>query len=344
MGLAATLTLAGPACNVYGTDVDSLSLLVQYQTGQRLHISITPTTITPANESWYILSTDFVPAPSQGAGSMTTSDLTFTWSNDNSFNFKVTRNKTGDILFSTIGTKLVYENQFIEFVTAESEDYNLYGLGETIHGLRLGNNFTKTMWAADVGDPIDYNIYGSHPFYLETRYFDQNGKLLSGEPNPDSTYTSMSHGVYLRNAHGQEILLRPSNVTWRTLGGSIDLYFFSGPSQPEVTSQYLNVIGLPMMQQYWGFGFHQCRWGYGNWTETEGVVNSYKEFGIPLETIWNDIDYMSFYRDFENDPIRFSYSEGQAFLKRLHANGQHYVPIIDSAIYVPNAVSGPFDP
>lgn len=42
------------------------------------------------------------------------------------------------------------------------------------------------------------------------------------------------------------------------------------------------------------------------------------------------------YRDFENDAVRFGYAEGKQFLSKLHANGQHYVPIVDSAIYVPN--------
>jgi alpha-glucosidase len=49
-----------------------------------------------------------------------------------------------------------------------------------------------------------------------------------------------------------------------------------------------------------------------------------------------DIDYMKQYRDFENDPERFSYEEGAQFLAKLHANHQHYVPIVDSAIYAPN--------
>lgn len=129
-GLTADLTMAGAACNVYGTDIESLSLLVEYQTDQRLHVSVTPKAITATNESWYILSTDFVPAPNQEGGSMATSDLTFSWSNDKSFNFEITRNQTGDVIFSTSGTKLIYENQFIEFVTAESENYNVYGLGE----------------------------------------------------------------------------------------------------------------------------------------------------------------------------------------------------------------------
>ncbi|EXJ87313.1 alpha-glucosidase [Capronia epimyces CBS 606.96] len=344
-GVTAHLTLAGTACNVYGTDVQDLDLLVEYQTNARLHVSIRPSHVTSQNESWYLLSTDYVPAPNQENGQTTTSDLTFSWENtsESGFGFNVTRNGTGEVLFSTTGTKLVFENQFIELVTHQEEKYNLYGLGEVIHGLRLGNNLTRTIYAADVGDPIDYNLYGSHPFYLQTKYFevgDHNRTTLVTEPldtsNATSNYTSLSHGVYLRNAHGMEVLLRATNVTWRTLGGSLDLYFFSGPTQPDVTQQYLNVIGEPALQNYWGFGFHQCRWGYQNWSVTEDVVNNYERFAIPLEVIWNDIDYMNHYRDFDNDPIRFNYSTGSAFLKRLHDRGQHYIPIIDSAIYVPN--------
>ncbi len=45
---------------------------------------------------------------------------------------------------------------------------------------------------------------------------------------------------------------------------------------------------------------------------------------------------MNQYRDFENDPVRFGYGEAAEFLDRLHANEQHYVPIVDSAIYAPN--------
>jgi alpha-glucosidase len=49
-----------------------------------------------------------------------------------------------------------------------------------------------------------------------------------------------------------------------------------------------------------------------------------------------DIDYMNKYRDFENDPVNFGYEEGGQFLKHLRENHQHYVPIVDSAIYAPN--------
>ncbi|KAL8779443.1 MAG: hypothetical protein Q9194_001451 [Teloschistes cf. exilis] len=345
-GLTASLNLAGSACNVYGTDIESLNLTVEYQSADRLAVRVVPAYIDASNSSHHILPTTLVHQPTIDAdakSSILTNDLSFTWSNDPTFSFSVYRQSTGDTLFSTQGTKLVFENQFIEFASALPEEYNLYGLGETIHGLRLGNNFTKTIYAADIGDPIDYNIYGSHPFYLDTRYYQVNSStgnltlVTSNDTNATAEYIAYSHGVYNRNAHGQEILLRPTNITWRMLGGSIDLYFYAGPTQPKVTTAFqTSTIGLPALQQYFTFGYHQCRWGYANWSVLQEVVDNYERFGIPLENIWTDIDYMNQYRDFDNDALRFNYSAGETFLSNLHASGRHYIPIIDSAIYVPN--------
>lgn len=41
-GFSATLTLAGEPCNVYGTDVDVLTLTVEYQSAERVNINIKP--------------------------------------------------------------------------------------------------------------------------------------------------------------------------------------------------------------------------------------------------------------------------------------------------------------
>ena len=35
-------------------------------------------------------------------------------------------------------------------------------------------------------------------------------------------------------------------------------------------------------------GYHQCRWGYANWSEVEDVVNTFAAFEIPLDNIWYD--------------------------------------------------------
>ncbi|KAK4040072.1 glycoside hydrolase [Parachaetomium inaequale] len=346
-GFKVDLDLAGPACNVYGNDVEHLTLSVEFQADDRVHVEIRPRYIGPENETWFLLPEELVPRPSarrethQGGQH----DLSVSWSNDPTFSFAVKREETGDALFSTEGKVLVYEDQFIEFVSSLPENYNLYGLGEVMHGFRLGNNLTRTLFAADVADDIDANIYGSHPMYLDTRYFtaDDSGKLtyVADATDTSTQYSSYTHGVFLRNAHAQEILLRPSGITWRTLGGSIDLYFYSGPRAEDVTSAYqLSTVGLPAMQQYWTLGFHQCRWGYGSWAVLQEVVDNFSKFEIPLETIWSEFFLFrpgqQSYRDFENDAVRFGYDEGAQFLAKLHANHQHYVPIVDSAIYAPN--------
>jgi len=144
LGFVADLVLAGDACNVYGTDIGRLSLVVEYQAVDRLHVEIQPKYIGQKNESWFILPDPLLPKPKAEANAASESDLVFSMSNDPTFSFKVTRKSTGDVLFTTEGTQLVYEDQFIEFGSSLPENYNLYGLGETIHSLRLGNNLTST--------------------------------------------------------------------------------------------------------------------------------------------------------------------------------------------------------
>ncbi|KAK5729270.1 hypothetical protein LTR15_002412 [Elasticomyces elasticus] len=68
----------------------------------------------------------------------------------------------------------------------------------------------------------------------------------------------------------------------------------------------------------------------------ESVVQGYRDANIPLEVLWNDLDIYELYRDFTNDANAFPVDAFQDFIDGLHANGQHYIPIIDSNIYVPN--------
>lgn len=143
-------------CNVYGTDIDTLDFELEVQTSSRMHIKIQPTYLDNSNRSHYILPADLIPAPEDGPEAETQDiDLQFSWTNEPTFAFTVVRKSTGDVIFDTTGSVLVYENQFIEFVSQLPEDYNLYGMGEQIHNFRLGNNYTATSYAADAGDPID---------------------------------------------------------------------------------------------------------------------------------------------------------------------------------------------
>ncbi|KAK0880551.1 hypothetical protein LTR87_005673 [Friedmanniomyces endolithicus] len=329
-GFTADLTLAGAHCQAYGNDINDLTLEVQYQSKDRLNVKIYPKHITPENSTQYILPSSLVMQPEwDGKTTAGDSDLALTWTNEPTFQFKITRSSNGEELFSTYGHVIVYEDQFLELVTNMVENYNVYGLAENIHDWRLGNNYTQTFWATDSGNTVDGNVYGTFPWYQETRY------TAGGN--------TTSHGVYGRNALGQEWLLRENNITYRTLGGSFDLYFLSGQNADGSSSALTTIqqftqdcVGVPAMQQYWTFGFHQCRWGYENISVLQSVVAGYRDANIPLECMWNDIDIYDLYRDFINDPNTYPSPELQAFIASLHANGQHYVPIVDSNVYHPN--------
>lgn len=339
--VTATLRLAGAPCNVYGDDVDDLQLRVQYQSADRLHVEIEPTYIGPNNQTW------FVPPESQlrkarsdreVSSAFDDNDLEFVYGDDPTFWMKVIRKSNGETIYDTSGTVLVFENQFVEFKTSLPDEYNLYGLGETVRSFRLGNNFTKTMWNADSLDAVDRNIYGSHPIYYETRYYDETGGYVPwSQTSRNCSYDSLSHAVYYRNAHAHEILLRPHGLTWRTLGGNVDLYFYAGPTIEDAAKSYQrSTVGLPAMQQYWTFGYHHARGNYTGWADLEENVANFEQFHIPLETQWNDIVEMDRFRDFSNDPVRFDTETGKQFLDRLHQSGRHYVHIVDAGVYRPN--------
>ncbi len=143
-GLTADLQLAGPPCHLYGNDIDALSLAVAYDADDRLGVQIQPRYISAENETWFTLPEALVPRPRHESNcTATSSKLEFSWSNSPTFSFTITRKETGDVLFTTEGSVLVYEDQFIEFVSPLPENYNVYGLGEAMHGFRLGNNLTS---------------------------------------------------------------------------------------------------------------------------------------------------------------------------------------------------------
>ncbi|KAI6655906.1 hypothetical protein LOD99_1640 [Oopsacas minuta] len=188
---------------------------------------------------------------------------------------------------------------------------------EQIREFRIKENDQYTLWNYDTPTPYHKNLYGSHPFYLEHRLD-----------------TGKSHGVFLRNSNGMDINTTQSSITYQIIGGIIDFYFFMGPDPEMVVSQYLDLIGRPAVPPYWSLGFHQCRWGYKDLQNLEDVVANYSKANIPLETIWNDIDYMDKFKDFTFDPENFPVEKMQNFVKNLHSNNQHYVVIVDPGIAI----------
>ncbi|KZF19115.1 glycoside hydrolase family 31 protein [Xylona heveae TC161] len=311
VGLTADLKLAGPNCNAYGWDFGYLKLLVEYQSTERLHVMI-----YDPNEQVYQVPTFIVPRPD---GSSAKNDLEFDLT-PNPFSFAVRRKSTGETLFDTKGAPLIFESQYLGLRTALPNDPNIYGLGEHSDPFRLNStNYIRTLWSRDAYTiPAGTNLYGNHPIYFDHR--------MSG-----------THGVFLLNSNGMDIKINndPTDgqyLEYNTNGGVLDFYFLSGPNPTDVATQYSEIIGKSTMMPYWGFGFHQCRYGYQDVYEVASVVYNYSQAGIPLETMWTDIDYMNLRQVFTLDPERFPLEKMQELVTYLHDHDQHYVLMVDPAV------------
>ncbi|KAF2740225.1 alpha-glucosidase b [Polyplosphaeria fusca] len=311
-GITADLTLAGSECNVYGQDLHDLKLLVEYQTDSRVHVII-----YDEDEQVYQVPDFVVPRP-DGSTSADSSALEVSIEED-SFSFTVTRKSNREVIFSTKGSSIVFENQYLRLRTSLPDDPNLYGLGEHTDSLRLPTSgYTRTFWARDAGGvPQNSNLYGNHPVYYEYRAESQN-----------------SHGVLFLNSNGMDINIDNQNgqyLEYNALGGVLDFYFLAGPGPFDVSREYSEITQTPLMMPYWGFGFHQCRFGYTGVDEVAAVVQNYSNANIPLETMWTDIDYMDNHKVFTLGET-FPLDKMRSFISELHSNDQHYIVMVDPAV------------
>lgn len=287
----------------YPGDILTLELEVRYETDTRLRVRITD----PTKSRFEVPIT--VPNATEKTANPT---YTVELSKD-PFGLIIKRTSTGAVLVNTTVAPLFYADQFLQMSSSLPSQY-IYGLGEHrssfLHDIHWN---TLTMWARDVPPMELTNLYGVHPFYLA---MEEGGS---------------SHGFFLLNSNAMDVALQPAPaLTWRTIGGILDFYVLLGPDPASVIVQYQDIIGYPAMPIYWALGYHLCRWGYGTSNATWDVVKKMRNYGIPQDVQWNDIDYMERFMDFTLDPAAFSTLPDM--VKDLHAHQQRYVMILDPGI------------
>ncbi|KAG9083531.1 hypothetical protein FS749_005959 [Ceratobasidium sp. UAMH 11750] len=323
-GMTAQLSLAAE-CGIYGKDIEQLKLEVTYEDKSRIHVKISDL----AGKRYEVPKSVF-PRPTSKVSS-SSSDIVFKYV-ASPFSFSISRKKTGEVLFDTKGSTLVFEEQYLRLKTAVPNNANIYGLGEHTSPFRLDPfNTTRTLWNRDAigGIPPGTNLYGSHPIYFEHR-------------------GTGTHAVLLLNSNGMDVKLRPGSIEYNVIGGILDFYFIGGSDgkngPADVARGYAKLAGFPASVPYWSLGLHQCRWGYHNFVEVANVITNYSAAGIPLETMWTDIDYMHKLQVFTNDPEYFPTTKLRQIVDYLHDHDQQYIMMIDPAVaYQPNKGYKPFD-
>ncbi|ORX34573.1 glycosyl hydrolases family 31-domain-containing protein [Kockovaella imperatae] len=343
------------AQHAFGQDIDELVLLVEAQDAKRLHVHI-----YDKAEKQYQIPQDVLAQPT-GSVEFSSCDLTFNYEHS-PFTFWITRGS--EVLFDTRpsnipiykdavkvtttgGTPaepftdpdddipfidadgndtrtrmpahpLIFSDQYIQLSTALPSPANIFGLGEVISssGFRRDDELTiATMWNRDSGgSPTNQTLYGSHPFYLDVR--------------------EQSHGVALRNSHGMDVIMRSGVLEYRILGGTLDLYFFAGPTPLAVVEQYSAFTGKPTQMPYWAFGYHMLRWE-GAFKTIDGVkevVENMRKADIPYEVIWSDLDHMDGRKNWTCNPDGFEPLKFREFVEWLHDHHQRFVPLVDVAV------------
>ncbi|CAH8445660.1 unnamed protein product [Schistosoma margrebowiei] len=209
------------------------------------------------------------------------------------FGLKIMRNnhKQDVILDSTgsLSSSLIISNQFLQITFRV---YAQKGFGPGEFEKVFPNPLSKWMrlgfWSHDAIPQSNLNLYGTHNFFMGLKY--------------DGT----AFGIFFLNSNAQEVAITPlPAITYRTIGGILDFFIFTGPKPLDVINQYYNLIGHPTIPPYWSLGFHICKYGMKNLDEAKEVLKRNMEAGIPIDAQWFDIDYMDAYKIWSVDAKRF---------------------------------------
>ncbi|CAF0715427.1 unnamed protein product [Brachionus calyciflorus] len=304
--------------SLFGEDINRLKITTELKGSNMLRIKIDdndrPRFEVPVKTTW----SDPV---TQEEGILSNNDLNPRIESDGfgRLVIEVYRKSTGVRLFSTreYAESLVYSDQYIHLYARLATE-NVYGFGESTHETFrhrfTSNALTFPIWARDE-PPLGGNkaLYGTQPFYM---CIEQDGS---------------AHALLILNSNAQEYRFSSKKTfMYRTLGGILDIYMFSGPTPESVIQQYSRLIGRPMMPPYYALGFQLSRYGYNTLDNMKGAISRTVNAGIPLDIQHGDIDHFERKKDFTYDKVNFAgFPE---YINELKSKGIRFIPIVDPAL------------
>ncbi|HTR82537.1 MAG TPA: glycoside hydrolase family 31 protein [Bacteroidota bacterium] len=195
----------------------------------------------------------------------------------------------------------------------ENELY--YGFGEKT-GMLDRRGLAMTDWNSDIPayTPGTDPLYQSIPFFLGM----QNGKF---------------YGIFFDNTFRSSFDMGKESQRYYSFGaegGTIDYYFFYGPSPKKVLERFTELTGRMNLPPKWALGYQQCRWSYSPEAKVRDIAENFRKRNIPCDVIYLDIDYMDGYRCFTWSKENFP--NPQKMVSDLAHDGFKIVTIIDPGI------------
>ena len=197
--------------------------------------------------------------------------------------------------------------------TMEDKD-QVYGLGENVRGINKRGWYYESKCSDDPEHKEDrHSLYGAHNFLVV------DGKETFGIFADYPGIIRFDVG-YTRS---EELVITASD--W-----NLDVYVITGENVKDIVKQFRHLVGRSYIAPKWAFGFGQSRWSYMDEDEVREVVRKHRELGIPLDSVYLDIDYMERYKDFTLNNETFP--DFAVFNEEMKKEHIHLVPIIDAGV------------
>lgn len=211
--------------------------------------------------------------------------------------------------------------------------YRFYGMGEKLGGLEKSGTRTK-FWntdvmadfaISDIERGITDPMYVSIPWLVVKRQGRYLGILVD---NPYAVFIS-ANGRIGSSASPQDAQSRVKFYLGSDKGLP-DVWIIVGPDLPSLTRKYQRLVGTTPLPPLWSLGHHQCRWGYAGPKDLRRIRARFRQYRIPNDGLWLDIDYMQDFKVFTFNSRHFK--DVAAEIAELQATGQHVVPILDPGV------------
>ena len=208
----------------------------------------------------------------------------------------------------------VKEGEKISF--AMTKNAPVYGLGEQVRGINKRGWIYISNCTDDPNHREDTrSLYAAHNF------------LVFAEEEPFGIFLDNPGKVTFDIGYSQQDTAVITAESW-----DMDVYFVGGEDLKDIVRQFRHMIGRSYIPPKWAFGFGQSRWGYKSEDDVREVERRYRELGIPLDSIYLDIDYMERFKDFTLNNETFpNFPE---FVKEMREKHIHLVPIIDAGVKI----------